>query len=85
MGNILDFIGRVVSEFGLFEGLFLLFFLGAHYAYYKMVQERLAERQMEINRLAEDNRAYRERYLAKWDQQHGYNPKNKTSDQGDLR
>ena len=52
-----------VVSFGLLRGSFVLFFWVAHYWIYKLYSGRLRDRQKEIDRVAADNREYRERFL----------------------
>ena len=61
-----------LTEFGFTKSIFLVFFIWAHKVIFKSYEKRLEERQKEIDRLADDNRAYRERYLAFHDKKHNY-------------
>lgn len=54
---------KFVSAFGITKGLFVLFFIPAHYWIYRLYAGRLRDRQEEINRVTEENRDYRERFL----------------------
>ena len=56
--EILDF----VRTLGLTKGLFTLFFFLMHGWVYLLYQGRIKDRQKEIDRLAADNREYRERF-----------------------
>ena len=56
-------IYNLIKSFGLKDGLFIIFFIGAHLWIYKLYSGRLNDRKEEINRLAEDNHEYRDRFL----------------------
>lgn len=58
--NILDFI----QVLGWAKGVFTIFFFMAHGWIYWLYKGRLQDRQSEIDRLANDNREYRERFLS---------------------
>jgi len=62
----------LIREIGFSGAIFTVFFFGAHYVLYKMYLGRLDDRQNEIDRLAEDNREYRERFLAITDDKFKY-------------
>lgn len=66
-----DSIREILKQFGFTKGLFILFFFMAHGWVYRLYSGRLADRQAEINRIAEDNREYRERFLAILDDHFG--------------
>lgn len=53
----------LVKEVGYERGLFAVFFLLAHRWIFKMYKDRLDDRQNEINRMAEENREYREYFM----------------------
>lgn len=63
-----------LGKFGIIKGGFVLFFFMAHYWVWKMYNGRLEDRQKEIDRLASDNREYRERFLAITDQAFNVGP-----------
>ncbi len=48
--------------FGLTEGVFVIFFFGAHFLLHRQYEGRLNDRQREIDNLAEENREYRTRF-----------------------
>ena len=64
--NIPDFetIKNFLVTFGWTKGIFTLFFFMAHGWIYSLYQGRLKDRQKEIDRIAQDNREYREKFLA---------------------
>ena len=66
--TIKDFI----TLFGWVKGIFAIFFFLAHFWVWRLYSGRLADRQKEIERLADDNRQYRERFLALIDKQFEY-------------
>lgn len=66
-------------QFGWIKGTLTIFFWLAHYWIYHLYNARLNDRQKEIDRLAGDNREYRERLLAIFDKQFEYKEKNSTS------
>lgn len=68
--------GYIVA-FGWAKGVLTLFFFMAHGWVYKLYQDRVKDKQAEIDRLAADNREYRERYLFNYDQHFGYKSKGK--------
>lgn len=57
----------LAKQFGLTRALFVAFFFMAHYWLYKQYMGRLEDRQKEIDRLAVDNRDYRERFMVLFD------------------
>lgn len=65
-------IREIVKEFGLRDGIFLLFFFLAHGWIYSQYQGRLADRQKEIDRLAADVREYRNMIVGLFDKHFGY-------------
>ncbi|MBE7444733.1 MAG: hypothetical protein HS132_05590 [Planctomycetia bacterium] len=70
-------IKSYIVSFGIVKGLFVIFFFGAHAWIYLSYRGRLKDRQAEINRLAADNREYRERFLYLLDNKFGYKPSKK--------
>ena len=82
--EFLDALKTYLSTFGLTKGLFTLFFIGSHIWIYAQYNGRLNDRQKEIDRLADDNKRYREIYLRSLDAKHGYKEKvQKTRKGGD--
>lgn len=69
-----DTVASFIEKFGWTKGVFSLFFFLAHGWIYQLYNGRLSDRQGEIDRLAADNRAYRERYLAQLDRHFQYSP-----------
>src|SRR6266516_2769669 len=61
-------------SFGLLRGTFALFFWVMHFWIYRLYNGRLKDRQREIDNIAAENRAYRERFLALIDQSLGLKP-----------
>lgn len=53
----------LVNTVGLSNTLFSLIILSCHFYIFRMYNDRLKDRQDEINRLAEENRQYRDRFL----------------------
>ena len=62
----------LIREVGFSGAIFTAFFFGSHYWIYTMYLGRLEDRQDEIDRLAQDNREYRERFLAITDDKFKY-------------
>lgn len=60
-----------VKTLGWTKGVFTIFFFMMHGWVFSLYRGRLVDRQGEINRLAEDNRAYRDRYLHVLDKHYG--------------
>lgn len=56
-----------VASFGFVKGTFTLFFWVAQYWIYRLYSGRLKDRQREIDRIAKENREYRDRLLALMD------------------
>ena len=71
--EIKDFIVTM----GWAKGVFTIFFFIAHAWIYKLYNGRLEDRQAEIDRLASDNREYRERFLRLLDKHFKYTPPKK--------
>ena len=67
------FLG-LIDEVGLVGALLSVIVLGMHYAVYRLYLGRLNDRQKEIDKLAAENREYRERFLALLDKEFGYQP-----------
>ena len=53
-----------IHDLGLLRGLFAIFFLGMHAWVFALYNGRLQDRQKEIDRLAEENKEYRNRFTA---------------------
>jgi len=68
--NILEF----VKALGWTKGVFTIFFFMAHGWIYNLYRGRLNDRQKEIDRIAEENREYRERFLKLMDKAFSYSP-----------
>mgnify|MGYP001061996513 CR=1 FL=1 len=62
MAHILTEITNALSTLGYMEGLFALFFFMMHGWVFFLYHGRISDRQKEINRLAKENRDYRERF-----------------------
>jgi hypothetical protein len=60
--EISEFMMEALKTFGLRDGLFVIFFLGMHYWVHLQYKGRLSDRQLEIDRVAGDNREYRDRF-----------------------
>lgn len=73
--QVWEIIKEAVKDFGWAGGTFLLFFWVAHYWLFRMYNGRLQDRQAEIDRLAADNREYRDRFLTVLDRHLGLPPK----------
>lgn len=58
-----------IQSLGVTKGLFSLFFLVMHWFVFSLYRGRIKHMQQEIDRLAIDNRAYRERFLEFIDRQ----------------
>ena len=71
LGSFLEAIRNFLSTFGVKDGIFLLFFILAHIWIYKLYEGRLKDRQAEINRIADENREYRERFITLLDDKFG--------------
>jgi hypothetical protein len=65
-------IERFILSLGWTKGVFALFFFMAHGWIYWLYHGRLKDRQAEIDRIAKENREYRERFLKFYDKQHTY-------------
>jgi len=55
---------EIVSKLGLLKGIFLIFFISANLWVWRLYVGRIKDRKEEIDRLAQDNREYRERFLS---------------------
>lgn len=76
-GGVPDFsefftsIMGLVRDLGVTKGLFVAFFSVAHAAVWMLYRGRLNDRQREIDRLAAENKEYRERFTAMLDKNFG--------------
>lgn len=68
--TILEFI----QAFGWVKGVFAIFFFLMHSLYFMAMYGRLKDRQVEIDRIATENKQYRERFLAFIDKKLEYIP-----------
>jgi len=75
MSEIIDAILRLLpaEEITFERVLFLLVFVFVDRLYYRQYKNMQEDRQKEIDRLAEDNRDYRNRFLYFIDKKMGYN------------
>lgn len=74
MGLDWTVIKELISDLGITKGMFVIFFFLSHIWIFKMYNGRLNDRQKEIDRLAEDNREYRNRFLSLLDEKFSYDP-----------
>lgn len=65
-------VQNIVGVFGWTKGIFTIFFFLAHFWVYRAYEGRLQDRQLEIDRLAADNRDLRDRFTALLDKHMGY-------------
>ena len=77
MAAIFKDILTFIQEVGLKNGLFVVFFIFAHLILFWMYRGRLKDKQAEIDRLAQDNREYRTRFLELMDNAFSYSPPNR--------
>ncbi len=61
--DLIRAIAELAKEVGFANALFIVFFLIAHIVIFGMYRGRIKDRQAEIDRLAQDNRDYRMRFL----------------------
>jgi hypothetical protein len=64
----------VLKNFGLTRGLCVIFFLSLWWFYHRAHQNRLKDKDAEINRLAADNHEYRERFMRLFDDKYKIQP-----------
>lgn len=69
---VINFFSNLIDTIGLEYAVAVIFFFGAHWYIHKLYKENLDNRQLQIDRLAEDNRQYRDRFLAILDEQYSY-------------
>ena len=62
-------IRSFIQDLGVVKGTFVVFFWLAHAALYGLYRGRLKDRQREIDRLAAENKDYRERFTALLDKE----------------
>lgn len=65
---------EMIKSLGLTKGLFVFFFITAHTWVWVLYKGRLDDRQKEIDRIAQENREYRERFLDLMDNAFSYSP-----------
>jgi len=63
---------KYINELGLKNGLFVLFFIGSHIWIYYLYLGRVKDAKEQIDRLAIENREYRERFLGMLDIEFNY-------------
>jgi hypothetical protein len=68
----LDQVGALIQKLGWAKGILTIFFIGAHWWIYRLYEGRLNDRQRQIDRVAEENREYRERFLKLLDREMGF-------------
>jgi F0F1-type ATP synthase membrane subunit b/b' len=61
-----------IISFGWVKGTFTIFFWLALFFFYRLYKARIDDKQKEIDRLAQENREYRERFLALLDRHFDY-------------
>jgi hypothetical protein len=61
--QVWEIIKDAIATFGLLKGTFALFFWVAHYWIYRLYAGRLQDRQREIDKVAAENREYRDRFM----------------------
>jgi F0F1-type ATP synthase membrane subunit b/b' len=71
----LETILQFIQTLGWVKGVFAIFFFLMHGLYFMAMRGRLKDRQREIDRLAADNKEYRERFVAMIDKAQGYTHK----------
>lgn len=62
LSGLLDSIRTYINDFGIANGLLILFFIFGHYAIWTLYKRNIKGKQEEINRIAAENREYRERF-----------------------
>ncbi len=73
----LDGLLEMIKALGWAKGMFTVFFFMAHGYIYSLYRGRLNDRQKEIDRIASENREYRERFLKLMDDRFSYSPSQK--------
>lgn len=59
-----DIVKDFIISFGWAKGVFTIFFFLAHFWIYRLYMNRINDRKEEIDRLAQDNREYRNLFLS---------------------
>lgn len=59
----ISYISDFLNDFGVLDGLLILFFIFGHLAIYKLYIKNIKSKQEEINRIALENREYREIFI----------------------
>lgn len=59
-----EVIRNFIFDFGWTKGVFTIFFFLAHFWIWMLYKDRIKDRKEEIDRLAQDNKEYRDRFLA---------------------
>lgn len=76
MGNFnWEVIETFIVTFGWTKGILTIFFFLAHFWIFMQYNGRLKDRQREIDRIASDNREYRNRFLELLDKRFDLNQK----------
>lgn len=70
-----DIILQFIEALGWLEGVSTIFLFVFHMWIYALYKGRLNDRQDEIDRLAKDNREYREMFVELLDRKFGFNKK----------
>lgn len=70
--DTVDAFTNFFSVLGVYKGLLVIILIGSQYWIYRLYSDRLEDRQKEIDRLAQENRQYRERFLALLDKKFKY-------------
>lgn len=78
-----DNIVVLIQSLGVTKGLFAVFFIGAHLVIYGLYRNTIKQMQAEINRLAAENREYRERFLSFVDKHMNYKKPKATKKKGE--
>lgn len=69
---VINFFSNLIETVGPEYAVAIIFFFGAHWYIHKLYKTNLDSRQLQIDRLAEDNRQYRDRFLAILDEKYSY-------------
>lgn len=72
-----DDLLEMIKALGWAKGMFTVFFFMAHGYIFSLYRGRLNDRQKEIDRIASENREYRERFLKLMDDKFSYSPSQK--------
>lgn len=75
VSQFFDSVLNFIKTLGWTKGVFTIFFFLAHGWVYKLYNLRMDDRQKEIDRLAEDNKDYRVRFLKILDKNFDYTEK----------